>query len=109
MKQAIRIEDGTVIVQSREPVAVDMEDTVVMMSLERGKYYGLDKVGSRIWELVSEPVSVRDLCATLEAEFEVDAVTCARDVREFLAELASEQLIRIVDARADSTGQDPIG
>lgn len=98
----IRIEEGTVVVQSREPVAVDMDDTVVMMSLERGKYYGLDKIGSRIWELLAEPRTVADLCATLEAEFEVDAATCSTDVREFLTELASEQLVRIIDAPPSS-------
>jgi hypothetical protein len=102
LNQGIRIEDQTVIVQSREPVAVDMDDTVVMMSLERGKYYGLDKVGSRIWELLAEPRSVADLRSTLETEFEVDAATCARDVRAFLTDLAAEQLIRIVDEPAPS-------
>jgi hypothetical protein len=102
LKQGSKIEDATVVVQSREPVAVDMDDTVVMMSLERGKYYGLDKVGSRIWELLAEPRSVADLCSTLEAEFEVDAETCAADVRAFLTELAGEHLIRIVDGSPPS-------
>jgi len=84
-------------VQSREPVAVGMDETVVMMSLARGKYYGLDRIGTRIWELLAEPATESELCDRLVREFEVDAETCARDVHLFLTELAAEGLIRIAD------------
>lgn len=108
MRDEARIEANTIVVQSKEPVAVDMDDTVVMMSLAQGKYYGLDRVGSRVWELLARPLSVAEICATLVAEFDVDPDVCDRDVREFLAQLAAERLIRIVNEPADPVRPTPV-
>lgn len=83
----------TVVVQKKEPVAVDVEGSVVMMSLAQGKYYGLDDIGTRIWELVAEPRSIQDVCDRLVDEFEVDRRDCERDVIEFVGQLAAENLV----------------
>ena len=95
--ESMPIGPGTVVVQNTEPIAVSVDDTIVMMSLIQGKYYGLDRVGSRIWELLAHPRTVMDLCAALCREFEIDEESCRRDVQEFLTDLANEKLIRVVD------------
>ena len=86
-----------VIVRNLEPVTVEVDGTAVMMSLLQGKYYGLDAIGTRIWELVERPISARELCATLMEEFAVDRETCERDVLEFVGELAAENLVELRD------------
>lgn len=83
----------SVIERNREPVTVDVDGTAVMMSLLQGRYYGLDAIGTRIWELVEQPISARQLCDTLMEEFSVDRETCERDVLEFIGELAAENLV----------------
>ena len=60
------IHPETVVVRSQDPVAVEVDQTVVMIGIEQGKYYGLEGVGGRIWELVREPRSIRDICAALK-------------------------------------------
>jgi hypothetical protein len=71
-----------------------MDDEVVMMSVERGEYSGLGGVGSRIWELLADPLTTSEICVRLVAEFEVDAETCETDVVEFLEQLLQGGLIR---------------
>ena len=46
--------------QPVEPVAVEVDRTVVMMSVEQGKYFGLEGTGPRIWALLERPRSVRE-------------------------------------------------
>lgn len=95
-----KIGPSTVVVRDDEPVAVEVDRTVVMMSLAQGMYFGLEGAGPRIWALLGEPRSVSQLCAELAREFEVDPETCLADVCEFLEELARAHLIRIRDEAA---------
>jgi len=94
--------EHTVVTQSREPVAVEVDRTVVMMSVVREKYYSLDGVGGRIWELLREPLTVGALCARLLDEFDVDVADCRADVSEFLTHLHREGLIEVRGEAPDS-------
>jgi len=66
-----------------------------MMSVENGKYYGLDDIGSRIWELIERPVKVSDLIDTLLERFDVDRETCEIDVLKFLNELNEDKILAV--------------
>jgi hypothetical protein len=55
-----------------------------MMSLERGQYFSLNGVASRIWELLEEPVEPEAIAARLTAEYDVPAATCAAQLENFL-------------------------
>lgn len=87
---------ATVLRRSDDPVTADVDGEVVMMSLARGNYYGLDAVGSRIWDLLITPLPVAELLTQLQAEYEVDADTCRRDTLLFLAELEQQGLVERV-------------
>jgi Coenzyme PQQ synthesis protein D (PqqD) len=96
------IRPETVVVRSEEPVSVEVDRSVVMMSLAQGMYFGLEGVGPRIWALLAQPRSVKELSNQLAGEFDVDPETCLRDVCDFLEELREAQLIRIHDEKTDS-------
>jgi Coenzyme PQQ synthesis protein D (PqqD) len=69
-------------------------EEIVMMSAKSGEYIGLNSVGSRIWELIEQPRDFGDLCARLEAEFDIAPADCIREVEGFLAELEQHRAIR---------------
>jgi len=46
-------------------VSCDLEGETALMSVDQGKYYGLDPIGSRIWALLEQARPVVDLCALL--------------------------------------------
>jgi len=87
---------SSVVHQSDEQVAAEVDGEVVMMSVERGNYYGLDEVGSRIWALIDSPKRVAEVCDILVSEFDVERATCEGDVVRFLEELADQGLV-VVD------------
>ena len=62
-------------------------EEAVMMSVTAGRYYGLNAVASRIWELLETPKTIAQLCAQICEEFEVDAQTCEAEVLKFVEDL----------------------
>ena len=90
----------TVVAQIEELVSSDLDGETVMMSVENGKYYGMDAIGSRVWALIKQPRSVAELCDILLTEFNVDRERCEKDVLIFLNKLAEDKLIRIVHGSA---------
>jgi hypothetical protein len=85
----------TVVARGEEPVAVEVDGTVVMMSIDQGMYFGLEGVGPRIWALLDQPRRVNEICEALTQEFDIEAEACRREVIGFLEELRGAQLIRI--------------
>ncbi len=65
------------------------------MSIENGAYFGLNKVLSRIWKIIESPVTVAQICVTLQEEYDVAQDVCTRDVIEILDTLAEKKLISI--------------
>jgi hypothetical protein len=69
-------------------------EEMVMMSVEVGRYYGLNAVATRIWELLETPRNASELCRHILEEFDVDAATCEAEVRRFVGELLDHGIIR---------------
>ena len=68
------------------------------MSNEADSYFGLEPVGSRIWELLSKkPGTIKELVALLREEYEVEEEQCAEDVQDFIKEMLAKKLIQKVE------------
>ena len=67
----------------------------VILNVKSGMYYGIDKVGARIWELIQEPRTVKEIEAAILEEYEVDPERCRRDLMDLLQELSDNGLIEM--------------
>lgn len=85
----------TIVSQSSEIMATNLDDKLVMMSISQGEYYSLESVGARIWNLIEKPVSISDLCIDLAKEFEVNSEECKREVLEFITKLLQMEIVKI--------------
>jgi hypothetical protein len=63
-KRSTAITRDTFVSQVNDLVTSDLEGEVVM-SIESGNYFGLNPVGSRIWELIEQPVKVAEVVEKL--------------------------------------------
>jgi len=90
------LQPDTLIVRSPEQISGELDGRVVLLSIENGEYYDMNKAGSRIWTLLEKPMAVTALIDRLLTEFEVDRVICEKDVRELLEKLLADKLVRIV-------------
>ncbi len=83
------------VTQSEDQVSTELDGETVLMSLEQGNYYGMDKILSRIWALIKEPIAVSSLCDRLMEEYDVEKEICEKDVLDVLNDLAKENLLKI--------------
>lgn len=75
--------------------ATDMDGEIVMMDIEKGKYYSFNEVGSRIWNIIEKPIMVKQIVSILLDEFEVDEKTCETSVFSFLSGIYNDELITV--------------
>jgi len=88
------IKSDSIIKKNHEILASDIDGETVMMSIENGKYYGMDEIGSRIWGLINGENTPATIIDKLLKEFDVSREECMTDVMDFLEELKKNELIR---------------
>jgi hypothetical protein len=74
--------------------AIDSE--MVAMSIQSGKYYQLNKTGSRILAMLDTPHSIGELCEVMQGNYNIEGDICREDVLEFIREMAKKNLITAV-------------
>ncbi len=67
----------------------------VLLNLKTGQYYGLDAVGTRVWQLLSQYNDLAQLGEALLAEYDVDPDVLQRDLSELAAQLARADLVAL--------------
>ena len=91
----MEIKGNSTIKKSDSFIASDIDGQAVMMSIENSKYFGMDEVGTSIWNLLDKNPSFEELISDLIAEYEIDKETCENDTRVFLERLLQYKLIEI--------------
>ncbi len=71
---SLNLSAQSVVVAANEQLSSNMGGETVILNLADSTYYGLDPVGTRVWDLVQEPKTVREVVDTLLQEYEVDIV-----------------------------------
>lgn len=95
MKKDIKILKNTIVCQNKELNTADIDEEKVMMNLEKGRYYGLNSVGTRIWELMEEPIQVDQIIQTLLKEYDVEPAICEENVLSFITKLYQEGICTV--------------
>ncbi len=74
-----------------------LEDETVLLHSTAAHYYGLDEVGTRVWELLQQNGEIDAVVSVLLEEYDIDEATLRGDVDRLVSELAAAGLI-ILDA-----------
>jgi hypothetical protein len=75
-------------------LSTTIDQEAVLMSIEQESYFGLDSIGTRIWELLSlKSATIDELTSILMEEYDVDENTCRSDVKAFIDDMSERKLI----------------
>jgi len=85
------------IVQREGNIVSDMDGEKVMLSVQKGKYYNLGKLGGEIWDLMKEPVTIQELVTTLQSQYDVAQAECEEQVTDFINQMLEQGLVKIED------------
>lgn len=78
---------------SSAAVATSIPGETVILDPPSGRYFGLDGVGSLVWEALTTPTDLAHLIVAVRAVYDVDAETCERDLRTLIGELEAKGLV----------------
>ena len=73
----------------------ELQGEAVLLNLNSGMYFGLDPVGTRIWQLMQEQERLDEVARSIVAEFEVTEEQCVADLLSLVAKLEGEGLVTI--------------
>lgn len=97
MTAQLHLPPHATVVRNPGQLSAAIDGEVVVLSIDNGRYYDMNEVGSRIWALVERPISVGALIDRLIGEFEVEREVCQEQVFAFLHELRAGGLVQISD------------
>ena len=67
----------------------------ILLNLNSETYFGLDEVGTRIWDLVTSGLTIQEAYEVLLNEYEVPPETLSKDIAALLEELLMKGLLVI--------------
>jgi hypothetical protein len=82
-------------VVTESSLSTTIGDETVILHEPDGVYYGLNDVGSFVWNLLEDPHTIEAICEAVTAEYEVERERCRKDIEEMVSELAEKGLVRL--------------
>lgn len=83
----------TVLRRSPDVVHRNLEGEAVLVDLRTGSYFGLDPVGTRIWESLTNGAPLRTVLEVVLDEFDVAEAVARSDLLRLAGELLQKGLV----------------
>ena len=78
---------------SPEVISQEVSGETVLLDLDSENYFGLDEVGTRIWQLIKETNDLAAIYQTLLAEYDVSEERLKQDLDTLLGEISQLGLV----------------
>ena len=70
-------------------------EEAVLLNLKSEQYFGLDPIGTRMWQVLTASKSIQSAFDTLLAEYEVTTDVLRRDLTDLLEKLLAHGLVEL--------------
>lgn len=84
---------------SPQVISQEVSGETVLLDLESENYFGLDAVGTRIWQLIKEQGNLKTIFHTLLDEYEVEESQLRTDLEALINEACERGLISLQEPR----------
>jgi hypothetical protein len=79
-------------------LSTEVDNEMVLLNPASGKYYSLDDVGTRMWQLMAEHGQLKSVHQALLEEYTVDPEQLEHDLLDLTDKLAANGLLQIVES-----------
>lgn len=100
MKECIRFR-----VNSPKVIHETIDGEAVIVNLDSGNYYSLDKVGAKIWNLIEEKVSIGGIIEIIANRYDAKKEEIVKAVNHLINELQQESLV-VADGSEKSVNEE---
>jgi hypothetical protein len=98
-----RINSKSIIERTIDQVSSVLDDEVVILNTNTGKYFNLNPVGSRVWEIIETPSSIEAIVNQIMDEYSVDRDRCQSDIIQLTGKLLDADLVKVHPEQALNT------
>lgn len=75
--------------------AQEIDGEMVLLDMNSENYFGLDEVGTDIWQAMEEKKVIQDIYETLLEEYDVEEEVLKKDIVNFIEQLEASGLIEV--------------
>jgi len=86
---------SSTIALSTEILSQEVDGETIFLDLRSESYFGLDKVGTRIWQLLQQDGNLQRVFNTMLEEYDVGAEQLEKDMNKLLDKLIDAELITV--------------
>lgn len=94
------ISNRSIVVVTKSQVSCRLDTQSVILQIDHGVYFGLDDVGTAIWNHIQSPTRVEEIRDAIVLEYDVTMDRCELDLLNLLQELENHGLIEVRDQAA---------
>ena len=80
---------------SSEVLTQEVGGETVILDLKSESYFGLDEVGTRIWQLLVEQKDIQTITATMLNEYDVEEEQVEKDIQNLLTQLDKAGIVTL--------------
>ncbi len=85
---------------SEEALSQEVNGETVILDLKSESYFGLDEVGTRIWQLLQEHGDVQKTFDVMLEEFDVEEDQLEKDMSALLDEMLEKGLLHLEESKS---------
>ncbi|MGB5505541.1 MAG: PqqD family protein [Sulfurovum sp.] len=75
--------------------AQEVDGEMVLLDMESENYFGLDEVGTAIWQAMQEEATLQEVLEVLLDQYDVEAEVLERDLSDFVGKLLESGLVEV--------------
>ena len=86
---------SAIVTPSPDVLVQELDGEAVVLNLNSERYFGLDDVGTRIWQQLREHGRLERVCEEMQKEYDVDESTLLADVLRLVEELIDAGIVTV--------------
>ena len=75
--------------------AQEVDGEMVLLDMESENYFGLDEVGTAIWQAMQEKETLKEVFEALLEQYEVEEEMLEHDLSDFVGKLVESGLVKV--------------
>ncbi len=79
---------------SDEVISQEIDGEIILLDMQGEEYFGLNEVGTRVWQLLKKPTNLEKLFSIMKKEYDVKENILRDDLNDIVTQLLSAGLIK---------------
>ena len=101
----IPLDLSAIVIPCPDVLVQELDGEAVLLNLDSERYFGLDDVGTRVWQHLLEHRQLERVCEAMQKEYEVDAASLRTDVLQLVEELVEAGIVTVEQKSTNDPGE----